>query len=365
MTEPPHVAENKAGGARYVALDGIRGLAAIGVGTMHYTRGDIFLGAWLAVDLFFVLSGFVLMHAYSEKIANGMTFTEFAKARLLRLYPMYFLGYAIGLSVTCVKHFMGIESSALLDIAKAGVSGLFFLPYFGPPLGSAELLFPLNPPSWSLFFELAVNLVFFFWVVRFRDKTLVPLLVIAFLALEYLQHGEGGLSGGWSAANFPVGLARVVYHFFIGVLIYRHRHRFAPVLRFAGPLAVVAFLVLFQFVESRAGIFRAVRQLDVFLLAPFVVLANSLVRLQGWQARVAAWLGALSYPLYVVHVPLHDAVAFSGISKLQQLWITFPVVIVASFFLSKVDARVRAELGRRLRGRVALRGSVPVGPGVA
>jgi peptidoglycan/LPS O-acetylase OafA/YrhL len=84
---------------RFDLLDGLRGVAAIAVMLHHYTQHtgwDWFGGAWVAVDLFFVLSGFVIAHSYSKKLLNGMSFREFAFVRLVRLAPLYLLGLALG-----------------------------------------------------------------------------------------------------------------------------------------------------------------------------------------------------------------------------------------------------------------------------
>ena len=76
---------------RFVLLDGIRGLAAVAIAHRH---AEVFFGrpeasSYLAVDLFFALSGFVLAHAYGERLANGqMNPLNFMKARFLRLYPL-------------------------------------------------------------------------------------------------------------------------------------------------------------------------------------------------------------------------------------------------------------------------------------
>ncbi len=88
--------------SRVVTLDGIRGVAAIAVFTLHYgvffwpvTRQQSFL----AVDLFFILSGYVLSKAYSRRLQSGMLLASFVYLRVVRVYPLYLLGVAISVAV--------------------------------------------------------------------------------------------------------------------------------------------------------------------------------------------------------------------------------------------------------------------------
>ncbi|HEX7694251.1 MAG TPA: acyltransferase family protein, partial [Sphingomonas sp.] len=86
---------------RFVVLDGMRGLAALSVVALHTAQyfpsqtGPA--RAYLAVDFFFMLSGFVMAHAYGDKLRAGLTIKGFAEIRLARLYPMIFLGVTLGL----------------------------------------------------------------------------------------------------------------------------------------------------------------------------------------------------------------------------------------------------------------------------
>jgi peptidoglycan/LPS O-acetylase OafA/YrhL len=142
-----------------VALDGLRGLAALAVALFH---AAIFFPAltviapangYLAVDFFFVLSGFVLAHAYSERFAKGMTACAFMGRRLRRLYPLYLLSLALWLP-------LGIRGlmSRTLDPRQTIIAAVAALLYLPAP--QSFLVYPLNPPTWSLFYELAANLFF-------------------------------------------------------------------------------------------------------------------------------------------------------------------------------------------------------------
>lgn len=84
-------------------LDGLRGTAAIVVLLLHVASAEtpdlpVFGSAYLAVDLFFLLSGFVIGHAYEARLSDGLTFGKFLKIRLVRLYPLYVLGLALAVA---------------------------------------------------------------------------------------------------------------------------------------------------------------------------------------------------------------------------------------------------------------------------
>src|ERR1700679_45238 len=147
---------------KYHTLDGIRGVAAIMVLVFH--AGSYFgaLGiqiskseSYLAVDLFFVLSGFVIAEAYAKRLSKGPSAVDFMKIRVIRLYPLYLLGLLIG-TVFILGH-LRLGDNSLNQwsgsiLAKDFLCALFMLP---TPFSSS--LYPINLPSWSLLFELIVN----------------------------------------------------------------------------------------------------------------------------------------------------------------------------------------------------------------
>src|ERR1700684_2462821 len=95
---------------RYDALDGLRGVAAIAVMFSHFTQESVFKNAYVAVDLFFMLSGFVIAHSYGTRLLAGMTAVEYIKRRIIRLYPMLLLSLLIGLPVLIEAGTVGIST---------------------------------------------------------------------------------------------------------------------------------------------------------------------------------------------------------------------------------------------------------------
>jgi hypothetical protein len=98
----PHSARSH----RFHLLDGLRGFAAILVVLYHMPpylqRWFACPNAFLAVDFFFCLSGFIIAYSYEDRILRGMSFRDFCSSRLIRLYPLYFLGSLFGLISVCI-----------------------------------------------------------------------------------------------------------------------------------------------------------------------------------------------------------------------------------------------------------------------
>ena len=143
----------------FIFLDGMRGIAALAVGWLHaatFFRLDFEPHhAALAVDFFFVLSGFVIAYAYDGKLKAGMTFAEFAAKRLIRLYPLIFIGVLVGTLVSVGPAVL--EEADLKRFLALGFSALVLFP-LGALLGMQP--YPVNNPLWSLFFELIANGVY-------------------------------------------------------------------------------------------------------------------------------------------------------------------------------------------------------------
>ena len=178
----------------FPALDGLRGIAAILVAVYHY-RGD-FNGfgdfpagdGYLAVDLFFVLSGYVLSHAYLSRFQRGMSVSQFMRARFIRLYPLYFIGLILG----TIGFITGLEPGVNLtngSVTKTLMLEAFMLPSW-PKLGHP--LFVINPVAWSLFFEIVVNFLFVLFWKRLGTKSLLTIIGASAIVLSVFtirRHG--------------------------------------------------------------------------------------------------------------------------------------------------------------------------------
>lgn len=206
---------------RFSTLDGIRGIAAIGVMLYHYTQHShypLLPSASAAVDLFFCLSGFVIAFSYQNRLESGMSIGDFLLRRLIRLYPFYLIGLAVGIFALIERSASGYTHLSRMPVFTASVLNTFYMPYL--PLTHAGDIFPTNMPAWSLFFELVINAGFALWAVqKGKASSLVVVLLGAISLALYvvITHNE---CPGWGSTNFIGGFPRAVFGIFSGVYIF-------------------------------------------------------------------------------------------------------------------------------------------------
>jgi peptidoglycan/LPS O-acetylase OafA/YrhL len=288
----------------FYTIDGLRGIAALLVVCRHIVPlhgGKLnFQSSYLAVELFFLFSGFVIAHAYDKRFEAGMGFWEFFKARMLRLYPLYFLGFVIAVLTIPMARLMGIKTWPLDPQVLA--PNLLMLPTYVKFAGGA--LFPFNNPSWTLFFELLANFAYCL-VFRWLTNGRLALAVIAMAALlAFAAFTFGSLDIGYNRSHFIGGFARVGFSFFAGVAVYRLQRAFpCPVRISPWVLLAGATALLVQQMPSRFDreVYDSVCAILVFPL--FAYLATA-VEPGPQVSKLFTLGGGASYALYLIHAPL-------------------------------------------------------------
>ena len=306
----------------YVILDGLRGVASLMVVVFHlfeaYSGGSpqkqIINHGYLAVDFFFLLSGFVIAYAYDDRWA-GMSQWEFYKRRLVRLQPMIIMGGLIGAALVGFQHFSIFPK---LDAVTAWqIVGVMLLGFVMIPLTpSTEIrgwgeIYPLNGPAWSLFYEYVGNILYAVGVRKLSNRALGVVVALAALALVHLLvfGPRGDVIGGWAldANGIRIGLTRVLFPFFAGVLLMRlgKRIRVSNAFGLCSLLLIVA-LALPRFGGTERlwvnGLYEA---MCVIVLFPLIVIIGAGEKsVDGVSVRTARFFGDLSYPLYITHYPL-------------------------------------------------------------
>lgn len=325
---------------RYEILDGLRGVAALMVVAFHlfetYSKGPAFQiinHGYLAVDFFFVLSGFVIGYAYDDRW-DRMTTWGFFKRRLTRLHPMVIMGTLIGAALFFFQDagmFPNIMQTPLWKFLLCLVMGILMIPC-GSSLdirGWGELN-SFNGPNWSLTLEYCGNILYAF-VFRHLPKAALAVLCAccAFFTLDltlgwdvfglFPDGPQYNVIGGWSlnAQQMYIGFTRLLYPFLCGLLISSilpgHRSENNPSgspIHLKGgfwwcSLALVIIMAMPCIGGKQGipdGIFQAVCILAVF---PLIVLAGAgSVTTHRWSTMVCKWLGDISYPVYITHYPL-------------------------------------------------------------
>lgn len=155
----------------YKILDGLRGVAALMVIWYHVFEAfatspvdQRFNHGYLAVDFFFILSGFVIGYAYDDRWGR-MSVKDFFKRRLIRLHPMIVIGTVLGVITFLIQgseQWNGTKVS-LSMVMLAMLLHMFLIP--AAPGSGAEVrgngeMYPLNGPAWSLFFEYIGNILY-------------------------------------------------------------------------------------------------------------------------------------------------------------------------------------------------------------
>lgn len=293
-------------GRRFLWLDGSRGIAAILVMIYHFAEylktGSLFKSSYLSVDLFFVMSGFVLTHAYERKLLAGMTFGRFFAIRMIRLYPVYAAATALGLSYYAAKIVLATDDApTLLSLVDIATLNAFFIPNHDAtsvPLG----MFPFAPTSWSLSIELVVSVLFatIFYRMKRQALSIVSAVSAACFVLAALHYRTVDL--GWDARTFPPSLFRATAEFAAGMLIY---HAVASKAVSGGSRwqAMATFAVLIgAMVFMSPGIGRSL--LVIAILFPLVLYVQASSEPAGWVAWLCSQLGRGSYPIYLLHTPV-------------------------------------------------------------
>jgi peptidoglycan/LPS O-acetylase OafA/YrhL len=335
---------------RNTTLDGLRGIAAISVCAYHLTSklmvpGIFLVRGQIAVDFFFVLSGFVLALASEGRLASGqMSPWQFIGRRILRFFPMTALAVAIAAVAVAIYGQGRVVDHTVAQPVLGIVLSLMWLPV----VAGGRLVFFPNNALWSLSGELAINIVFAF-AAGMRLRWLIPLhiaLVLAFAILgipgRYVGYGFQEL------ANVPLTLLRVAVSFSAGVLVFRLRDLFgsAPSVH---PLWLVALLMGAMLMPGGAATWRTLYSLAyIVLLFPLLVWLAADAR--PMFQRLGAALGDLSFPLYAVHLPFVAVVA--GVLLPAPLWVrllgAWTVVAVLSVMALGLDRFVDLPLRKAL-----------------
>ena len=309
---------------RYEILDGLRGVAAIIVVAFHlfetYSAGpahQILNHGYLAVDFFFVLSGFVIGYAYDDRW-DRMTTWDFFKRRLVRLHPMVIMGTLLGASLfyfSACSAFPMVMQTPWWNVLLMTLLGclMFPTPTSWDIRGWWETN-ALNGPTWSLMWEYIANVLYALFIRRFSKLALgifvglsacltldVTLNIDTFGLLSSRGEAAYTLIGGWSLTPGQL------YPFFMGLLLSRIG-KLVKVKRgfYWCSLLVTVILVMPRIGGETSqwmnGVYEAVSVLALF---PLIVAMGAGSNVTGKRSvALCKFLGELSYPLYITHFPL-------------------------------------------------------------
>ena len=362
----------------YELLDGLRGVAAILVVFYHIFEGFSFteltngVGSGLittlnhghiAVDFFFILSGFVISYAYDNRWQEMSTW-QFFKRRLIRLHPMLVMGALIGFAAFA---FVGFErwdgtTTPMSWVMIALLLTMFMIPAVpGVPYevrGNGEM-FPLNGPAWSLFFEYVGNILYALFIRRLSTRMLAVLTVLlgAVHAWFFLfdVSGYGMIGVGWTIdeVNFWGGLVRMLFPFTLGMWLSRtFKPRKVKGAFWICSIALIAlFAVPYIASEGKINLNCLYEYVCIAFIFPLIVWLGACGSSKGATSKLNKLLGDISYPLYIVHYPImyifYAWLIDKQVYTLGNCLGTVLLVVAASIILAFICLKLYDEPVRR------------------
>ena len=347
----------------YELLDGLRGVAALLVIVYHICEGfalsrtmnnagsgliEPFNHGHLAVDFFFMLSGFVISYAYDDRWGS-LSVAEFFKRRLIRLQPMLVLGAVLG----AVSFFAsGCErwdgsTTPVGWVIMALLLTMFMIPAL-PGMryevrGYGEM-YSLNGPAWSLFFEYIGSILYALIIRRMSTKSLVWLASV--LGLIHVGFFVANVSGydsigvGWTmdAVNFWGGMIRMMLPFVVGMLLSRtfKPKKIKGVFWLCSAMLVATFTIPYIAFDGNISLNSLYEVACVMFVFPVIVWLGAC----GYSdskllAAINRFLGEISYPIYIVHYPLMY-LFYMWVVKNQQYGLNDTVLIPILLILASV-----------------------------
>ena len=336
MTEP----------RRYVMLDTYRYIAAAGV-VMYHNEANFapFLDGHVErlgrlthlVDFFFVLSGFVLMHTYGQRVNSVSAYAGFMQKRIARVYPLHFVTTMVFVAAAALFAVTGFQlrDPGAVDTALFGPT-LLLLHAWGTTTHPG-----LNFPSWSISSEFFVYLLFpAFALLLARVRPLGAILIaIAFaFAMDQTRTALGMRS--WTLATFDYGMLRAIPTFLAGMAVCVFV-RSLPVKRIPWifPHLLMGLLFGLMMIEVRADFIIALFPIAVGLIAA--------TERGGARSRLAnafcGHMGDASYGIYLLHM----FVQIAAVQVVRKFGLTSPVELVVMSFVVLIVATLLAMASYR------------------
>ncbi|KQN29073.1 hypothetical protein ASE88_08850 [Sphingomonas sp. Leaf38] len=335
-------ASSVAGGHR-VGLDLLRGVAAVFVMLHHaeffYGLAGFWAHGYIAVDFFFLLSGFVLAIRYEGAMREGLRARTFLALRIRRLWPTMAMGIVLGAAVS------GLDGVPITALAVQTLVQLCFMPVFAGRFP----VFPLNGVQWSLLVEFVANAVHATLLYRLTTRVCAALLLPTAAGLFLLVYREHSLAIGDVGHTWYAGFVRVAFSYLCGIVLGRwwqsravgasslaapERRSLAG--RWLSTVSLVALPLVLWLGASSIGSLRYFDPVIVTLVFPPLVWLTAHATLSPALTQVAGRLGAISYPLYALHLPLIRAGEMVGegrssVALAAIRLVTLAVAVVAAW----------------------------------
>jgi peptidoglycan/LPS O-acetylase OafA/YrhL len=351
---------------RFEVLDALRGVAALLVVQIHmpflFAATMPFPHAYLAVDFFFMLSGFVMAFAYGSRLRQGWPTLLFLRDRFIRLYPLFLLSIPFGL-----LHLFVVSHKEHSPLPNSEIPWLLLFTILLLPLpkffqAGGVYSHPVVGPSWSLFLEVVANIGHALFLRSRTIPQLAGIVIAANLLLIPVSISHHGIEVGFLKGQIIVGIVRVAASYTYGVLLFELRNK-GLFNRFGSALASVAILmaVLMSPLPASPLVNSIVDLLAVYLLFPATIILGSNAFASPRVVPTFSVLGTISYAIYILHPSVFTA--FTGAWTLLLggkaadhapiSGIVFVLILVLTCYAADrfYDLPIRSRLKARLRPR--------------
>lgn len=366
----PRQSSHGAPACRFDKLESLRGIAACAVAIHHSPfaitsePGAFVASSYLFVDLFFMLSGFVMTHAYRDRILRGLPFRRYAALRLARLYPLHVVTHFLFLAVVFVQvavYSFGVGSTD--PATSLHMSSFWTNLMLLQALGIQDYLY-WNRPSWSISAELLAYVAFFV-LTKTLDRAgrlLPPLIAGAAIYSALLAYDTRRLD-----VTYDFGGLRCLAGFYLGSFLYRlhgrttTRHAKTRLFQTAAEFVALAVAVVGVTCSQQGSIF-IVAALSAFA-AIILVFTSSSTGLLGTalQSQALHKIGLWSYSIYLLHLICFDTagdVAEYGVGLRLSTgvgWLAIPlnaavlglVIILSKYSYERLEIPCRDQLVRQ------------------
>lgn len=347
----------------YLILDGLRGVAAVMVVIFHIFEAhatshldQIVNHGYLAVDFFFVLSGFVIGYAYDDRW-DKMTLGGFFKRRLIRLHPMVVMGMIVGALCFYFQDFPlwpTIGETPVWKMLVVMLIGFTLIPVTkSMDIRGWQEMHPLNGPGWTLFFEYIANILYALFVRNFSKRALSALVFLAGCALIHLAvtSPKGDIVGGWSLdpTQLRIGFSRLMYPFFAGLLLFRVGKLIQVKNAFFWCSLLIIAVLSFPRVGGSTHLWAngLYDSLSIILIFPLVVFLGASGEVTNqFTTRLCKFLGDISYPIYITHYPLiyiYTGWVVEGKIPFQEAFPMGLLVLISSIVLAYASLKLYDE----------------------
>ncbi len=306
------------------SLDGLRGYAALAVCIYHGSEifgfKKLIPHAYLAVDLFFVLSGFVLYYRYRAEILSPnapLVLWDYLSQRIARLYPLYLFATLIGIAF---YWYMFVDYgnfepnfARLFDMAD---DSIFMIPYFEHNIANPNhKIFPYAYQAWSIFWEVILSLCFYF-TLKWGRALEFAIMCVGIIGVYATTVGTHNIDEGWRNIHFEVGFFRAFGAFYCGVLISRayqllaqFRSKWLSIICTLIELFLIVLVVNYLHFHRRTD--WALEMSLIYIGFPLLILSSALSFFSILNFGIFQFLGKISYSVYLLH----------GTATLIALWL--------------------------------------------